>query len=65
VETSLLEDGRKAGIQSALLSQLADIFTWDVDLEKEIHQGDTFKILYEERSVRQEFKSTLRILRPS
>src|SRR5258708_19003719 len=46
VETSLFEDGRKAGIQSALLSQLADIFTWDVDLEKEIHQVDTFKILY-------------------
>jgi hypothetical protein len=34
VETSLFEDGRKAGIQSALLSQLADIFTWDIDLEK-------------------------------
>ena len=63
VETSLLEDGRKAGIQSALLSQLADIFTWDIDLEKEIRQGDTFKILYEQRSRRgQETKSTLRIL---
>ena len=63
VETSLFEDGRKAGIQSALLSQLADIFTWDIDLEKEIHQGDTFKILYEQRSRKgQETKSTLRIL---
>ena len=63
VETSLLEDGRKAGIQSALLSQLADIFTWDIDLEKEIHEGDTFKILYEQRSRKgQETKSTLRIL---
>jgi len=63
VETSLFEDGRKAGIQSALLSQLADIFTWDIDIEKEIHQGDTFKILYEQRSRKgQETKSTLRIL---
>ena len=59
VETSLLEDGRKAGVQSALLSQLADIFTWDIDLEKEIHEGDTFKILYEQRSRKgQETKST-------
>jgi murein DD-endopeptidase MepM/ murein hydrolase activator NlpD len=63
VETSLFEDGRKAGIQPALLSQLADIFTWDIDLEKEIHKGDTFKILYEQRSRRgQETKSALRIL---
>lgn len=63
VETSLLEDGRKAGIQPALLSQLADIFTWDIDLEKDIHAGDTFKILYEQRSRKgQENKSALRIL---
>jgi hypothetical protein len=34
VEESLFEDGRKAGIHQALLSQLTDIFTWDVDLEK-------------------------------
>jgi murein DD-endopeptidase MepM/ murein hydrolase activator NlpD len=63
VETSLFEDGRKSGIQPALLSQLADIFTWDVDLEKEIHKGDTYKILYEQRSRKgQETKSALRIL---
>jgi murein DD-endopeptidase MepM/ murein hydrolase activator NlpD len=63
VDTSLFEDGRKAGLQPVLLSQLADIFTWDIDLEKEVHKGDTFKILYEQRSRRgQESKSTLRIL---
>jgi murein DD-endopeptidase MepM/ murein hydrolase activator NlpD len=63
VETSLFEYGRKVGIQSALISQLADIFTWDIDIEKEIHEGDTFKILYEQRSRKgQETKSTLRIL---
>ncbi len=38
VDTSLFEDGRKAGLQPALLSQLADIFTWDIDLEKEVHK---------------------------
>jgi murein DD-endopeptidase MepM/ murein hydrolase activator NlpD len=63
VESSLFEDGRRIGIQPALLSQLADIFTWDIDIEKDIHQGDTFKILYEERSRKgQESKSVLRIL---
>jgi murein DD-endopeptidase MepM/ murein hydrolase activator NlpD len=63
VEESLFEDGRKAGIHPALLSQLTDIFTWDVDLEKEIRKGDSFKILYEERSRRgQDTKVGLRIL---
>ena len=63
VETSLFEDGRRIGIQPALLSQLADIFTWDLDIEKDIHKGDSFKILYEQRSRKgQENKSILRIL---
>ncbi len=63
VENSLLEDGEKSGIQPKLLSQLADIFTWDVDLEKEIHKGDSYKILYEEHSRKgQQTKSSLRIL---
>jgi murein DD-endopeptidase MepM/ murein hydrolase activator NlpD len=63
VETSLFEDGRRVGIQPALLSQLADIFTWDLDIEKDIHKGDSFRILYEQRSRKgQENKSILRIL---
>jgi len=63
VTSSLFEDGRKAGLQPALLSQLTDIFTWDIDLEKEIHPGDSYKILYEQRSRKgQEAKPSLRIL---
>lgn len=63
VDDSLFEDGRRAGINSALLSQLVDIFTWDIDLEKEIHKGDSFKILYEQRSRKgQESRPSLRIL---
>ena len=63
VENSLFEDGVKAGVPLKLLSQLADIFTWDVDLEKEIGKGDSYKILYEERSRKgQETKASLRIL---
>ncbi|TMA98124.1 MAG: hypothetical protein E6J74_02265 [Deltaproteobacteria bacterium] len=63
LENSLFEDGLKAGIQPVLLSQLAEIFTWDVDLEKDIRAGDSFKILYEQRSRKgQETKAALRIL---
>ena len=50
VENAFFEDGQKAGINPSLLSQLADIFAWDVDLEKEVHKGDRLKILYEEKS---------------
>jgi murein DD-endopeptidase MepM/ murein hydrolase activator NlpD len=63
VENSLFEDGQKAGLHPTLLSQLADIFTWDIDLEKEIRQGDSFKILYEQRSRKgRGTKVSLRIL---
>ena len=63
VEDSLFEDGRRAGIQPKLLTQLAEIFTFDVDVEKEIHKGDRFKILYEtRRRLGQDAKASLRIL---
>jgi murein DD-endopeptidase MepM/ murein hydrolase activator NlpD len=63
VENSLFDDGRKAGVHPTLLSQLTDIFTWDVDLEKEIRPGDSYKILYEQRSRKgQEAKASMHIL---
>ncbi|MGH7886728.1 MAG: peptidoglycan DD-metalloendopeptidase family protein [Candidatus Binatia bacterium] len=63
VVNTLFDDGRKAGVHPALLSQLTDIFTWDIDLEKDIRPGDSFKILYEQRSRKgQETHSSLRIL---
>ncbi len=63
VGDSFFADGRKAGLHPTLLSQLTDIFTWDIDLEKDMRQGDSFKVLYEQRSRRgQENKATLRIL---
>ena len=53
----------KGGIHPTLLSQLADIFTWDIDLEKEVRKGDSIKILYEQRSRKgQEAKASLHIL---
>ena len=50
VERSLFEDGARVGLNQTLLSQLADIFSWEIDFDKEIQKGDTFKVLYEERS---------------
>jgi murein DD-endopeptidase MepM/ murein hydrolase activator NlpD len=63
VASSLFEDGRKAGVHPTLLSQLADIFTWDVDFEKDLRPGDSYKILYEQRTRKgQENKAAMRIL---
>ncbi len=63
VETTLFEDGARVGLNSTLLSQLADIFSWEVDFDKDIQKGDTFKVLYEERSRKgSKNKPTFRIL---
>ncbi len=63
IENSLFEDGRRAGIQPTLLSQLTDIFTWDLDFEKGLTTGDSVKILFEKRIRKgNEALSYLRIL---
>jgi murein DD-endopeptidase MepM/ murein hydrolase activator NlpD len=63
IENSLAEDGQKAGIQPALLSQLAQIFTWDLDFERGFGSGDSVKILYEKRTRKgKDAKTYLRIL---
>jgi murein DD-endopeptidase MepM/ murein hydrolase activator NlpD len=63
VESSLFEDGARAGLNQKLLSQLADIFSWEIDFDKDIKKGDTFKLLYEERSRKnKKTKTPFRIL---
>lgn len=63
IENSVFEDGIRAGIRPALLAQFAEIFTWDVDIERDIRSGDSLKILYEQRSRKgQEMKAGVRIL---
>jgi murein DD-endopeptidase MepM/ murein hydrolase activator NlpD len=63
VETTLFEAGARVGLNQTLLSQLADIFSWEIDFDKDIEKGDTFKVLYEERSRKgSKNKPTFRIL---
>ncbi len=50
VENSFFEDGRRAGLHQDLISQLVDIFGWEIDFSKMTQKGDAFKVLYEERS---------------
>src|SRR5262249_8918667 len=58
VESSLFEDGQKAGIQPTLLSQLADTFNWDVDLEKDIDKGDSLRVLFDKNNRKRQDKKT-------
>ncbi len=61
VETTLVQDSQRVGLNAPLLSQLAELFSWEVDFDKEIQKGDTFKVVYEQRS-RAGGKPTFRIL---
>ncbi len=63
VESSLPEEALKAGLDPSLISQLADIFSWEIDFHKDIQTGDTFKLLYEQKSRKgREDKASFRIL---
>jgi murein DD-endopeptidase MepM/ murein hydrolase activator NlpD len=63
VESSLFEDGARVGLNPSLLSQLADIFSWEIDFNREIRKGDTFRLLYEQRWRKgSESKASFRIL---
>ena len=47
IKRSLFADGLKAGVPASVLSQLSDVFGWQVDLTRGLKRGDRFKILYE------------------
>ena len=47
IESSLYEDGVKAGADPQLIMSLTDVFAWDVDFTSDVQKGDTFRILYE------------------
>ncbi|MGH7828899.1 MAG: peptidoglycan DD-metalloendopeptidase family protein, partial [Candidatus Binatia bacterium] len=50
VESSFTDDALRLGLSPSLVSQLADIFSWDIDFDKELTNGDSFKLVYEKRS---------------
>jgi murein DD-endopeptidase MepM/ murein hydrolase activator NlpD len=50
VETIPFGDGAQAGLAPGLLSDLVDIFSWDIDFDRNVQRGDTFRIVYEERT---------------
>ncbi|MBK8165415.1 MAG: peptidoglycan DD-metalloendopeptidase family protein [bacterium] len=48
VEGSLIGSLDRVGAPTALAPKLADILGWDIDFRRDLHEGDSFRILYEE-----------------
>ena len=53
IESSLYETFKKAGADPGLAMKLADIYAWSIDFYS-IHEGDWFKVVYEQQYIRDE-----------
>ncbi len=47
IESSLYGDGLAAGAASNKLAQLFDVFAFTIDFQRDLHPGDTFRLIYE------------------
>lgn len=45
---SLFGAASEAGISDLMITELTEIFGWDVDFVKDIRKGDSFKVIYEQ-----------------
>jgi len=46
IETSLFQDGGDVGIPHQVLADLIQLYSFDVDFQRELRQGDTFEVMY-------------------
>ncbi len=51
INSSLFEDASRAGIDSNIVLDIADIFAWDIDFSQDLHPGDMIELLYKEKYV--------------
>jgi murein DD-endopeptidase MepM/ murein hydrolase activator NlpD len=47
IKDSLFVSGKKSGLPSNIIMELANIFSWDIDFALDIREGDKFSVLYE------------------
>ncbi len=48
VRTNLFRDGAAAGIPAPVLSEFIRVFSFDIDFQRELRQGDRFELLFEQ-----------------
>ena len=65
IEDSLFTAAAEAGLSHHLIMGLATIFGWDIDFALDVRKGDSFRILYEEHFLDDEFVGHGRILAAS
>ncbi len=51
IESSLFNDGIRAGMTENLIIKMAKLFSWDIDFGSEIKKGDYFGVIFEARYV--------------
>jgi len=47
IERGLQEDAARVGVPASVVSELAEIFGWELDLSNDLRAGDDFRVLYE------------------
>jgi murein DD-endopeptidase MepM/ murein hydrolase activator NlpD len=48
IDSSLFAAGAKAGMSTAMVLKLADLFKYDVDFVQDLREGDTFTVIYDD-----------------
>ncbi|RMH61409.1 MAG: M23 family metallopeptidase [Zetaproteobacteria bacterium] len=48
IHDSLFESAARAGLDSRTTMNLVDIFSWDIDFARDMRDGDSFRVLYDE-----------------
>ncbi len=48
VDTSLYQTARRHSVPDEALVNLANIFSWDIDFQRDVHPGDSFELVYEQ-----------------
>jgi len=46
VKNSMSDAAKEAGLSDKLLTHLAEIFSWEVDFDRDIYRGDQFSVIY-------------------
>ena len=49
IESSLYAAAVRRGVPEAIVSELVDIFGWEIDFSSDLQSGDTFRVVYEEK----------------
>jgi len=49
IQDSLFLAGKRAGLDYNILSQMVEIFGWNIDFALDLQPNDTFRVLYEEK----------------